>query len=356
MVVVEDDPWIRPIGLVLDPATSGERFAAFADFMAHDVPDFAGWCDALRARAGGLYPGDVRLVRSPAELRANLPNARALVVESLAVGAEELGCAPQLQVVHQYGGVLRNIDVAACAAAGVKVLGLRRRANMACAEHAFALMLTLARRMHRLSGLISIEQLAALELPYRPFDRRHVPNGNWGRITGTRSLHGSTIGIIGLGEIGREIALRAAAFGMNIVYFQRTRLPPDEEDRLHVSYQSLQNLLARSDWIVPQLPGDPSTRHFIDRGRLSLMKPGACLINVARADVVDRDALIEALRSGRLGGFALDPLYEEPGRHNDELLAFDNVVLVPHMAGSPRTNGLRDIEDVITGLARATSA
>src|SRR5262249_11190634 len=104
------------------------------------------------------------------------------------------------------------------------------------------------------------------------------------------------------------------------------------------------------------LPGDPSTRHFIDRDRLSLMKPGACLINVARADVVDRDALIEALRSGRLGGFALDPLYEEPGRPDDELLAFDNVVLVPHMAGSPRTNGLRDIEDVITGLAQATSA
>src|SRR5262249_22716727 len=148
VVVVEDDPWTRPIGVVLDPATSGERCAAFADFMSPDEPDFAGWCDALRARAGGLYPGDVRLVRSSAELRANLPNARALVVESLAVGADELGCAPQLEVVHQYGAVLRNIDVAACRAAGVKVLGLRRRANMACAEHAFALMLTLARRIH----------------------------------------------------------------------------------------------------------------------------------------------------------------------------------------------------------------
>ncbi len=260
---------------------------------------------------------------------------------------------PQLKVVHKYGALLRNIDVAACRAAGVKVLGVRRRANIACAEHAFALMLALARHIHRINGLISIEQLSAAKFPYKPFDRRHVPNGNWGRIAGTRSLNGSTIGIIGLGEIGREIALRAAAFGMNILYCQRTRLPPSEEETLRASYQPLDALLAQSDWVVPQLPGDRSTRHFIGGEQLALMKPGACLINVARADVVERDALIEVLRSGRLGGFALDPLYEEPGRHDDELLAFDNVILTPHMAGSPRSNGLRDAEDLITGLAQA---
>jgi phosphoglycerate dehydrogenase-like enzyme len=338
---------------VLDPTTSQERRAAFADFMSPDEPDFAGWCEALRARAGRLYPSEVRLVPSDAELRANLAPACALVVESFAVGAEELGCAPQLRVVHKYGTLLRNIDVAACAAAGVKVLGVRRRANIACAEHAFALMLTLARRIHCINGLISIAQLSAANFPYRPFDRRHAPGGNWGRIAGTRSLNGSTIGIIGLGEIGREIALRAAAFGMDILYFQRTRLPPSEEEALGVSYRPLDALLAQSDWVVPQLPGDPSTRHFIGRGELALMKPGACLINVSRAEAVERNALIEALRSGHLGGFALDPLYEEPGRPDDALLAFDNVILTPHMAGSPRSNGLRDIEDLVTGLAKA---
>src|SRR5262245_59614053 len=357
VVVVEDDPWIRPIGVVLDQATSGERFAAFADFMSHDEPDFAGWCDALRARAGALYPSDVRLVRSPAELRANLPPARALVVESFAVGAEELRCAPQLEVVHKYGALLRNIDVAACGAAGVKVLGVRRRANIACAEHAFALMLTLARRIHRINGLSSIAQLSAANLaPYKPFDRRHTPGANWARIGGTRSLHGRTIGIIGLGEIGREIAVRAAAFAMNILYFQRTRLPPEEEAALRASYRPLEVLLAQSDWIVPQLPGDASTRHFIDGPRLALMKRGACLINVSRADVVERNALITALAAGHLGGFALDPPYEVPGRGDDELLSFDNVILTPHMGGSPRTNGLRDIEELITGLAQALFA
>src|SRR5438874_5486090 len=115
IVVVEDDPWARLIGVVLDPTTPAERCAAFADFMSPDEPDFAGWCDKLRARAGRLYPSEVRLVPSHAELRINLPPARALVVESSAVGTEELRCAPQLKVVHKYGAVLRNIDVAACA-------------------------------------------------------------------------------------------------------------------------------------------------------------------------------------------------------------------------------------------------
>jgi hypothetical protein len=188
ILVVEDDPWTRLIGVVLDPTTSQERRAAFADFMSPDEPNFAAWCDALRARAGALYPSDVRLVPSQAELRNNLAAARAVVVESLAVGREELACAPKLKVVQKYGAVLRNIDIAACAAAGVKVLKLRRRANIACAEHAFALMLALARRIPRTSGLTSLERLGAEKIPYKPFDRRHVPGANWARIGGTFSI------------------------------------------------------------------------------------------------------------------------------------------------------------------------
>src|SRR5215471_13979040 len=106
LVVVEDDPWTRLIGVVLDPATSEERRAAFADFMSPDEPDFAGWCDALRARAGAFYPSEVRLVPSQAELRKNLPAAQALVVESFPVGREELARAPKLKVVQKYGAVL----------------------------------------------------------------------------------------------------------------------------------------------------------------------------------------------------------------------------------------------------------
>jgi glyoxylate reductase len=356
ILIVEDDVWLRLIAVVLDPTTSQERRAAFADFMSPDEPNFQAWCDKVREAAGRLYPSEVRLVSSGAQLRANMGDADAVVTESLAIGTEELRLAPRLKVVHKYGTLVRNIDAAACAEYGVKVLGVRRRANIACAEHAFALMLTLARRIHQVNGLISSAQLFSADRPYRPFDRRHAPGANWGRIAGTRTLNGSTIGIIGLGEIGREIALRAVAFGMNALYFQRTRLAATEEDALRVSFRPLELLLAQSDWVIPQLPSDPSTLHFIDRARFALMKRSAYLINVSRAEVVEREALLEALRSGHLGGFALDPLYEEPGRADDELLAFDNVILTPHLAGSPRSNGLADIEDIIKGLAQQIAA
>ena len=356
VLVVEDDVWARLIGVVLDPTTSPERWAAFADFMSPDLPDFRKWSDQIQKRAGPLHPSDVRLVSSKPELHRNLGSAQAIVTESMKIGTEELALAPRLKVVHKYGLLLRNIDVAACEARGVKVLGVRRRANIACAEHAFALMLTLARRMEQLTGLISIDQLAAIDRPYKPFDTRHSPGANWGRFSGMRTLFGSTIGIIGFGEIGREIAARAAAFGMTVLYFQRTRLPEADEDKLNVSHRSLEALLAESDVVIPQLPLDVSTLHLINRERLALMKPGAWIINVSRAEVIDREALLEALRSGHLGGFALDSLYEEPGRSDDELLSFDNVILTPHMAGSPRTNGLKDIEDLIVGLAHALAA
>jgi phosphoglycerate dehydrogenase-like enzyme len=353
VLIVEDDVWARLVGVVLDPTTPEERRAAFADFVSPDLPDFRGWCDQVRQAAGRLFPSEVRLVASAAELRDNLASVEAIVTEALAIGAEELAMAPRLQAVHKFGMLFRNIDVAAAAARGVKVLGVRRRANVSCAEHAFALMLTLSRQMHKVAGLISVAQLAGRGGDYKPFDRRHTPGANWGRFSGTRALNGSTIGIIGLGEIGREIALRAAAFGMTVLYFQRSRLSAADETSLKAAYRPLAALLADSDWVIPQLPLDASTLRFLNRERLALMKPGACIVNVSRAQIIDREALLDALRSGRLGGFALDAQYQEPGRADDELLAFDNVILTPHMAGSPRFNGLQDIAEVVENLRHA---
>jgi phosphoglycerate dehydrogenase-like enzyme len=354
LIVVEDDPFLRLVGVVLDPTTSAERHAAFADFFAHEEGDFDGWCARVRRRVGALFPARVRLVDTTEEMHASLPGARGLIVESLPVGEAELTTAgAALAAVQKYGVMPRNIDAAACAARGVKLLTFRRRANIACAEHTMALMLTLARKLHRLAGRISAEALAAEGYPYRPFDRRHTPNSNWGRIGGIRMLYGATLGLVGLGEIGREIALRAAAFGMRVSYYQRTRLAEALERELAVSYLPLDQLLGTSDWIVTQLPSGASTRHLIDRARLAQVKPGACMVNVAWPEIIERSALIEALRSGHLGGFALDPQYEVPGRRDDELLGFKNVVLSPHIAAQPRFNALDDISDLVAELAEA---
>ena len=353
ILVIEDDRFLRVVQVVLDPNVGGERVAAYTDFFAHDEPDFAGWCDKVRRQAGQLYPAEVRMVETQDELGASLAEANAVIVEGLSIGAEEIAAAPKLKVVQKYGVDLRRIDQEACTARGVTVLTLRRRANIACAELAMTLMLMLARRVNELAGRISVQALVELGYHYQPFDRRHTPNSNWGRVPGLKILYGSTVGIIGLGEIGREFAQRAAAFGMRILYTQRRQAPAEIERQYQATYRPIEQFLAESDWVLPFVPSVPETANLIGRAELAQMRPGTRLVNISRAHVVERHALLEALASGHLGGFALDPLYESPGRDDDELLKFPNVIMTPHIAAQPRFNALDDLEDMITGLARA---
>ena len=349
-LVVEDDPFLRLIGVILDPAADPDRIKAYADFFAHDLADFDGWLQQLRHRLPRLFPSDVTLVDNDAALRNALGDAVVAVVESLRVGAPELAAAPQLRAVQKYGTITGNIDAAACAARNVEILTLRRRANMACAEHAMAQMLGLSRRLQRVTNRISIAALQSAGFAPRTFDRRHTANSNWARVPGISLLHGTTLGIVGMGEIGRELATRAAGFGMPMLYYQRTPLPAADAQRYDAHYSDLDTLLESSDWVVICLPGNASTRHLFNALRLARMKPGARLINISRAEIVERNALITALRSGRLGGFALDPLYEAPGRDDDELLQFENVLITPHIAAQPRFNALDDIADLLLGL------
>jgi phosphoglycerate dehydrogenase-like enzyme len=352
--VVENDSFLRLIQAVLDPNAPAERIVAFSHFCAHDLPNFAGWCESVRARAPHLYPADVRLVDNEAELLANVPGALAIVVESLAVGEKEISAAGgTLRIVQKYGVTTPRIDHTACESAGVQVLTLRRRANISTAEQALTLMLALARQLNQNANLISEEQLRAAGYMPTRYDRSHTPNGNWARITGLITLYQRQLGIIGLGEIGRELALRAAALEMRIVYTQRHRLAADVEQHYHATYCSLDELLATSDCVSLHLPRADETRNFIGARELAIIKPGAFLINVSQPHQVDRHALRDALASGQLGGFGLDTFYDEPGSADDPLIQFRNVIVSPHLGGSPRFNSLDDIAELLENLARA---
>ena len=351
--VVENDSFLRLIQVVLDANAPKERFDAFAHFCKHDTPDFLGWCDKIRAQARNIYPADVRLVNSPDELLSNAGGASVIVVEELTVGKKELAAAGNsLRFVQKYGFTTRNIDSAACDEAEVKVTTIRRRANISTAEQGLTLMLGLARQLTRNANLISLEQLRAAGYQPTTYDRTHTPNGNWARIPGMVTLYQRHLGIVGLGEIGRELALRALALGMRIVYSQRTRLPADVEEQYQATYCSLDELLARSDFVSLHLPRSPSTVGFMGPRQFAALKPGAFLINVSQPNLVDREALRAALESGCLGGYGLDTFYEEPGDANDPLLQFPNVIITPHLGGSPRWNSLDDIEEVIVNLGR----
>jgi phosphoglycerate dehydrogenase-like enzyme len=352
--VVEDDSFLRLIQVVLDPTTPLERVEAVAHFCKHDLPDFHGWCAKIRSLVPALFPAEVRLVADQADLLGNLSGAAVVVVEELTVGAAEIAAAGgSLKCVQKYGFTTRNIDHAACDKAAVKVLTVRRRANIATAEQGLALMLALARQLTRNANMISEEQLRAAGYMPTVYDRAHTPNGNWARISGIVTLYGKQLGIIGLGEIGRELALRAIALGMSIVYAQRTRLGLDVERSHRATHVGLDELLATSDFISLHLPRGSATQGFIGCRELSLIKPGAFLINVSQPQLVDREALRDALASGRLGGYGLDTFYEEPGDAGDPLLKFRNVIITPHLGGSPRQNWLDDIEELLVNLARA---
>ncbi|MGE0056733.1 MAG: NAD(P)-dependent oxidoreductase [Dehalococcoidia bacterium] len=353
VLVVENDPFLRIIQIALDPSTSKERIEAFAEFFEHDLPDFDGYLQEVRDASAGLYPAEVRLVDSQEELLEALNGADAVVVESLQVGEAELATADKVRVVQKFGTILRNIDTNALEAHGVALRTQRRRANIACAEHTLAMLLELAKKFNRIGGLISFEQLQAAGYSPRLWNRTHTATSGWARVSGIKMLYESTFGIIGMGEIGRELALRALPFGMKLLYTQRTPMSPEDEQRYGVEYAPLPELLAASDWVSVQLPGNTSTENYLNRAEIAQMKPGAVLINTSRPQIINRDAVLEALRSGRLGGFALDTIYEVPGRSDDELLGFDNVFITPWTAAQPRFNALNDLREVITGIGAA---
>ncbi len=353
VVVAQDDVIIRTVQVVLDPDTPAKRRSAFADYFSIDVPDFESWLNYVRSQVPSLYPATVQMVSDREAFHAALPDADATVIESLVVGEAELALAGRLKVVQNFGTDLRNIDPMACARHGVTIKPLRRRVNIAVAEHAMALMLALAKRICLTHGRLDIASLEQVGFPARMFDRRHVAGANWSRVDGLRTLSGATLGALGLGEIGREVAQRARGFDMNVLYHQRNQLPDDIEAPLGASYCGFDELLERSDVVSIHLPLTQATEGMIDEAAFRRMKPGALLVNISRAAIIDRAALIEALSSGRLGGAGLDVHYAEPGEANDPLKQFDNTVLTPHNAVASRVNATADMEELVANLAEA---
>lgn len=353
LVVVEDDVVLRLLGVVIDPETPAERVAAFADYMRHDLPGFEPWLTQVRARLGAFYPARVIAVKSAEDLTRALPHADVLVVEALEVGEKEIAAAPGLRAVQQFGINPVNIDAAACARRGIPVLTIRRRTNIAVAEHTIAMMMALAKRLPRIDGVVTPERVAERGFEMASYDRRHVANANWGRVPGIRLLAGSTLGLLGLGEIGQEVAGMARGIGMRVLYNQRSRAPAELEETLGVRYAGRDELLAAADVLSVHVPFNDGTRDLVGAAELGRLRPGALILNTARAPIVNRQALIEALASGHLGGAGFDALYAEPTTEDDPLLGFDNVTLTPHLAGGTRMNGLQDMSDMLAGLAQA---
>jgi (S)-sulfolactate dehydrogenase len=267
---------------------------------------------------------DPKLVDNPAALHAALGEARALIVRNRTqVRGALLEAAPKLEAVGRLGVGLDNIDLAACKARDIAVFPATGANDVSVAEYVVTAMLVLLRRAW--------------------FATPEVVAGRWPRMTTIgREVSGKTLGLIGLGGIARETAVRARALGMTIVAFDPL-LPAD-----HAAWQlaravDFDTLLAQSDVVSLHVPLTPATRNMIGAAQLAALRPGSVLINAARGGVVDEAALIEALRSGQLGGAALDVFEHEPldAARGIAFADLPNLLLTPHIAGVTEESNVR---------------
>lgn len=241
-----------------------------------------------------------------------------------------LAGTPRLRVVANVAVGVDNVDLAACAARGVLVTNTPDVLTEATADLAFGLLLAAARRIAE--------------------GDRLVRDGGFTGWTPTfllgQPVHGTTLGVVGMGRIGRAVARRARGFGMHVLYTQRQRLPEALERALGATWvASLDEMLAWSDAVSIHCPLTPETRHLFDRERLARMRPGSVLVNTARGPIVDEAALAEALSAGsssrpaeaggRLFAAGLDVFEDEPRVH-PALLGLPNVVLAPHIGSADR--------------------
>ena len=350
LIIVEEDRILRLIQVILDPQTTTERMSAFADFNSTDQADFPGWLEQIRGKLPRLFPATVQLVNSQEELQKHLPNAEVVIVESLEMGETELKLGEKLKVVYQFGTLTDNINLVACKQWAIPVFTLRRRTNIAMTEHTMMLVLALAKRLQTITKRLTAAQLVESGAPFRPYDTRHTAGANYARIPDLRTLHDSSLGLLGFGQIGREVAKLANAFGLTVFYHKKNRLSKAEENELQVTYCEFDELFIKSDFLSVHVPYSEKTKDLIGTAQFNLMKPGSYLINTSRAHIVNHDALVEALHSRRLAGAAADVHYKEPVEEAEPLLQLQQVIMTPHLGGGSRMNGLKDAEEMLLTL------
>lgn len=261
----------------------------------------------------------------------------ALITLNERIGAAEIAGAPQLRAIANVGVGYNNLDIDALSAAGILASNTPDVLTETTADLGFALLMAAARRITE--------------------SERWLRDGQWGQWSFQTMLgadiHGSTLGILGMGRIGQGIARRGAlGFGMRVLYHNRSRLPEATEAEVGAQYVDLDTLLAQVDHLVLVLPYNAASHHLIDAGVLAKMKPTATLVNIARGGIVDELALADALANGRLAAAGLDVFEGEPAVR-PELLALHNIVLTPHIGSASQATRRAMVQLAVDNLIAA---
>ncbi|WP_055586033.1 2-hydroxyacid dehydrogenase [Streptacidiphilus griseoplanus] len=275
--------------------------------------------------AGFAERADVTVVETVGEDPAALARAQVLITALSPVTAGDIAAAPALEFVQCTSHGFDYVDLEAARARGVTVanIGSSSAEDHDVAEHTFALMLALAKQIVPAHTALAAGEWATPRL--QPV---------------LTELTGKTLGLLGLGAIGQQVARRAAAFDMTVRYTAR-HPRPEAEERYGARRVELEELLRTADYLSLHLPLTPQTRGLLNAERLAMLKPTAFLINTSRAAIVDQEALADALEAGRLAGAGLDVFDPEPPGPGLRLLQAPNTVLTPHIAGITRETLVR---------------
>lgn len=268
-----------------------------------------------------------------ADLLKLAPESDAFITRGMIkISREIMVASPRLKVIGVHGIGCDHVDLRAAKELGKVVLNTPDALTVTVAEMTISLILALTRR-------VVLANTA-------------TRSGGWNRkysnLIGVE-LAGKTVGIIGFGRIGEATAQRLKSFGVNLLYWSRTR-KPESELLIDIHYTNLNNLLQSSDIITLHIPGTPETYHIIGESQLALMKPNALLVNVSRGNLIDEKALISTLLSGKIAGAALDVFEKEPLSLDNALIGMDNVILTPHLAASSKEAMIRMATQISEGI------
>lgn len=283
-------------------------------------------------------PGFTLVTRGPGEPVPSLEEADYLLVAADLLPREEITRLKRARLIQKVGVGYDNIDLQAAADMAIPVAVAAGANAIAVAEHAIMMIMALQRR------LIPIHN-ATMAGEWRMWRHRHE----------CYELAEKRIGLIGLGAIGREVAVRVQAFGCEVAYYDAIRLPAEQERALSLSFRPFEELLDWADVLSLHVPLSESTRHLINRESIARMKPTAILINTSRGPVVKVDDLAEALRTGRIFGAGLDVHDPEPIPPGYPLLGLPNVILTPHSAAGTRDTQGRVVRSAMANVARVAA-
>lgn len=255
------------------------------------------------------------------------------------IGKELIEPAKRLKLIQRLGAGFDNVDIAAARKHGIPVANIPGANSVAVAEHAIMVMIAMLKRFSEADSSMKQGQWKMTEL----------------LLMGCFELWQKTVGIVGLGRIGKALAQRLVGFEVNTIYHDILSFPPELENQLKVKKVPFEQLLAESDIVTLHVPLTPLTRNMMSTKQFEMMKSTAYFINSARGEVVDEDALVEALNRGTIAGAAIDAFKQEPPDPNSPLLKADNIILTPHNAGVTREVSMRFLTESLKNFERVAA-